>query len=59
MMDRFSEWADQNMPDATVEHYRAWKAGHEQSKVLVLQLRSEIIRLQELISQLNHERNIG
>jgi hypothetical protein len=58
-MEKFSEWADQNMPEATIEHYQAWKAGYEQSKSLVLQLRSEILRLHELINQLNHERNIG
>ncbi len=58
-MEKFSEWAEQNMPDATIEHYQAWKAGCEQSKSLVIQLRSEIIRLHELINQLNHERNIG
>ena len=58
-MDKFSEWADQNMPDATIEHYQAYKAGYEQSKQTILSLRQEIIRLHEIISEKNRTMGIG
>ena len=59
MMEKFSAWADENMPDATMEHYQAWRAGYKQSQKEVASLRAEIIRLHEIISEKNHNMGLG
>ncbi len=59
MTDKFSEWADQNMPDAGIDHYKAWKAGYQSSQNDIASLRAEIIRLHEIIAERNNTIGIG
>ncbi len=59
MTDKFSEWADTFMPDAGFDHYKAWQAGYKQGKQETEQLRAEIIRLHEIISERNHNMGLG
>lgn len=58
-MEKFSNWADQNMPDAGVEHYAAFKAGYQEGRKELEQLRQEIIRLHEIIAERNHTMGLG
>ena len=59
MPEKFSKWAEDNMPDAGLDHYKAWKAGYQQSREEVASLRAEIIRLHDIISEKNHNMGLG
>lgn len=59
MMEKFSAWADQSMPDAGIDHYAAFKAGYQEGRKEIESLRAEIIRLHEIISEKNHTMGLG
>lgn len=52
--DLFNAWAYDYKPDATLEDYVIWVSGYESRNIEVYNLKAEIARLQEIISEKAH-----
>lgn len=52
--DLFNAWAYDYKPDATLEDFITWDAGYTARNIEVYNLKSEITRLQEIISENAH-----
>ena len=52
--DLFNAWAYDYKQDATLEDFMIWSAGYESRNIEVYNLRAEIDRLQEILSEKAH-----